>query len=125
MEHLLMVVDAATSHTTVSPLRTSSAYSPKTIKQNKTKMKAKKGFKLRNVCNENIIVADGIENIDFSRIISMNETAAYLWKNIQEQEFDADQLVNLLLDEYEVSEDTARTDVDQLIVKWKEAGIIE
>ncbi len=88
-------------------------------------MKAKKGFKLRNVCNENIIVADGIENIDFSRIISMNETAAYLWKNIQEQEFDADQLVNLLLDEYEVSEDTARTDVDQLIVKWKEAGIIE
>ncbi len=88
-------------------------------------MKAKKGFKLRNVCGENIIVADGIENIDFSRIISMNESAAYLWTNIQEQEFDADKLVSLLLDEYDIDEATARTDVEQLIGKWREAGIIE
>ena len=88
-------------------------------------MKAKKGFKLRNVCNENIIVADGIENIDFSRIISMNESAAYLWRNIQAQEFNADRLVSLRLEEYAVTEAKARADVDQLIVKWKEAGIIE
>ena len=88
-------------------------------------MKTKKGFRLRNVCGENIIVADGIENIDFSRIISMNESAAYLWKNIQEKEFDADMLVGLLLDEYDTDEATARTDVEQLIGKWKEAGIIE
>lgn len=88
-------------------------------------MKAKKGFRLRNVCGENIIVADGIENIDFSRIISMNESAAYLWSNIQEQEFDADKLVSLLLDEYDTDETTARADVEQLIVKWKEASIIE
>ena len=88
-------------------------------------MKAKKGFKLRNVCGENIIVADGIENIDFSRIISMNESAAYLWTNIQEQQFDADKLVRLLLDEYDTDEATARADVEQLIGKWKEAGIIE
>lgn len=88
-------------------------------------MKTKKGFKLRNVCGENIIVADGIENIDFSRIISMNESAAYLWSNIQGQEFDADKLVSLLLDEYDTDEATARADVMQLIDKWKEAGIIE
>ena len=88
-------------------------------------MKAKKGFKLRNVCGENIIVADGIENIDFSRIISMNESAAYLWTNIQEKDFDADTLVGLLLEEYDTDEQTARNDVEQLIGKWKEAGIIE
>ena len=89
-------------------------------------MKAKKGFRLRNVCGENIIVADGIENIDFSRIISMNDSAAYLWSNIQdEEEFDIDQLVDIQLDEYDIDEATARADVEQLIVKWKEAGIIE
>ena len=43
-------------------------------------MKAKKGFKLRDVCGEKIIVAEGKENIDFSNIISMNESAAYLWE---------------------------------------------
>ena len=46
-------------------------------------MKTKKGFVLRNVCGENIIVAEGKENIDFTKIISMNETAAYLWKNVE------------------------------------------
>lgn len=88
-------------------------------------MKTKKGFRLRNVCGENIIVAEGIENIDFSRIISMNETSAYLWQNIQDKEFDADTLVKLLLTEYEVDEATARKDAEGLITKWFEAGIVE
>ena len=49
-------------------------------------MKAKQGFKLRNICGEYIIVAEGESNIDFSNIISMNETSAYLWENIQGKE---------------------------------------
>ena len=46
-------------------------------------MRAKKGFNLRTVVGEQIIVAEGKENIDFSTIISMNESSAYLWRNIQ------------------------------------------
>ena len=88
-------------------------------------MKTKKGFKLRTVCGENIVVAEGIENIDFSRIISMNESSAYLWNNVQGKEFDADTLVKLILDEYETDEATARRDIDQLLQKWLEAGIVE
>ena len=89
-------------------------------------MKTKKGFKLRDVCGEKVIVGEGIENIDFSRIISMNESAAYLWENVQEGgDFTADTLVKLLLDEYDTDEATARADVEQLIAKWHEAGIIE
>lgn len=41
-------------------------------------MKKKSGFVLRQVCGENIIVAEGKENIDFSSIIAMNESSAYL-----------------------------------------------
>ncbi|MBQ9668697.1 MAG: PqqD family protein [Prevotella sp.] len=88
-------------------------------------MKTKKGFNLRTVCGENIVVADGIENIDFSRIISMNESAAYLWNKVKDKEFTADTLAGLLLDEYEVSEATARADAEALIGKWLDAGIIE
>lgn len=88
-------------------------------------MKTKKGFNLRTICGENIIVGEGIENIDFSRIISMNESAAYLWSHIKDTDFDEDTLVKLLLDEYEVDEATARADVHTLIQKWLEAGIIE
>ena len=88
-------------------------------------MKTKKGFNLREVCGEFIIVAEGIENIDFSRIISMNESSAYLWKNIQGTSFDTNTLVDLLLKEYEVDEATARSDAKALVEKWLEAGIIE
>ena len=88
-------------------------------------MKTKKGFHLRTICGENIIVAEGIENIDFSRIISMNESAAYLWKQICHNDFTVDNLVQLLLDEYEVDESTARYDATQIMEQWLQAGIIE
>lgn len=88
-------------------------------------MKAKQGFRLRTICGENIIVAEGIQNIDFSRIISMNESAAFLWTKIQDKEFTVDTLTNFLLEEYEVDEATARRDAETLVEKWLEAGIIE
>ena len=88
-------------------------------------MRTKKGFKLRTVCGEHIIVAEGIENIDFSRIISLNESAAYLWNHVMGEEFTVDTLTDLLLQEYEVDEATARADAETLVQKWQEAGIIE
>ena len=88
-------------------------------------MKTKKGFHLRTICGENIIVAEGIENIDFSRIISMNESSAYLWSKVEGQDFTEDDLTSLLVKEYEVDETTAQKDVESLIGKWKEADIIE
>lgn len=88
-------------------------------------MKAKPGFNLRVVCGENIIVAEGEENIDFSNIISMNESSAYLWQNIQGKEFTHEDLVGLLTREYEVDEATALKDVKALTELWLQAGIIE
>lgn len=88
-------------------------------------MKAKPGFNLRVVCGENIIVAEGEENIDFSNIISMNESSAYLWKNIQGKDFTHADLVKLLTDEYEVDEATALHDVKVLTDLWQQAGIID
>ena len=89
-------------------------------------MRAKKGFKLRNICGENIIVAEGKENIDFTNIISMNETSAFLWKQIEQKDnFDAETLTELLLDNYDVDKETALNDASELIKQWLEAEIIE
>lgn len=88
-------------------------------------MKAKEGFNLRTVCGEQIIVAEGKENIDFSNIISMNETSAYLWEAIKDKEFSLEDLVELLLEQYEVDKDIASKDVAALVKQWKDAGIID
>ena len=89
-------------------------------------MKAKKGFELQNVCGEYIIVPAGIENVDFSRIISLNPTAAFLWEKVSSlEEFTIETLVEALLEEYEVEEAVAREDCALIIECWAEMELIE
>lgn len=88
-------------------------------------MRIKKGFVLRNICGENVIVAEGKENIDFSKIISMNETAAFLWEKVAGIDFDAERLAALLCEEYDVDGLTAQKDASALLHSWTEAGIVE
>ncbi len=88
-------------------------------------MNTKTGFRIREVCGEKIIVAEGKENIDFSNIISMNDSAAYLWNSVEGKEFTIDTIVKLLLDIYDVDEETAKADSLAIIRQWKDAGIIE
>ena len=89
-------------------------------------MKIKKGFHLQNVCGEHLIIPAGEENIDFSHIISLNPTAAYLWEKIAEKvEFTIEDMVQLLLDEYEVEEDVALEDCKLIAERWAEMGLID
>jgi len=88
-------------------------------------MKIKKGFELRNVCGENIIIAHGVENIDFTKVITLNESAAFLWKEVAEKDFTEEDMIQLLLDEYEVEEPQAQEDVKQLVASWLKAGLVE
>lgn len=86
-------------------------------------MKTKQGFRLRTICGENVIVAEGIENIDFSKIISMNESAAYLWKKVEGKAFTTADLAHWLCEEYDVEETTAKADAQTVAQQWIDAGI--
>jgi translation initiation factor 6 (eIF-6) len=88
-------------------------------------MKQKTGFVLRNICGENIIVAEGKENMNFSNIISMNESSALLWQKLENKEFTIEDMANVLMEEYEVAQETALADSTLLAQQWKNAGIIE
>ena len=89
-------------------------------------MKIKKGLEIQNVCGEHIIVATGIENVDFSQIISLNETAADLWKGVAGMDsFGIDDMVKILLDEYDVEEEVAREDCVIIAERWREMGLLE
>ena len=43
-------------------------------------MRIKNDFVLREVCGENVIMGEGFKAIDFRKILSLNESAAWLWK---------------------------------------------
>ena len=89
-------------------------------------MKAKTGFVLRDICGEKIMVAEGKENIDYTNVISMNETSAFLWENVCGKEFTIDDLVKLLLEEYDnPNAEEVRSHVTTLVETWISAGIVE
>ena len=87
-------------------------------------MKIKNGFELRDVCGENVIVSYGEENIDFSKVISLNESAAYLWRAVEGKEFNAQMMADALRQEYEVDEETALNDITRMLKEWKEIGLV-
>lgn len=89
-------------------------------------MKQKEGFVLRTVCGEHVIVGEGLGTIDFGKLISLNETAAWLWKKAGEiGDFSIDKLVGALCEEYEVTPEQAREDVEKIVRQWLELKIVE
>ncbi|MBE6233337.1 MAG: PqqD family protein [Bacteroidales bacterium] len=88
-------------------------------------MKLKEGFVLREMCGENIVAAEGLQNINFNKLISLNETAAFLWKKVEGIEFTAETLAQFLVEEYGIDMELAMKDSYTLCGAWAEAGIAE
>ena len=88
-------------------------------------MRTKEGFILREMCGENIITGEGLEHINFNKLISLNSTAAFLWKNLEGKEFTEKEMAQLLIDEYGIDMELAMKDSTNLCNVWKEAGIAE
>ena len=86
-------------------------------------MKIKEGYVLREVAGNNIVVNVG-GSVDFNGMITLNETGALLWRTL-EQNADEKTLVQALLEEYDIDEQTALTDVKRFINKLKDAEIVE
>lgn len=77
-------------------------------------MKIKKGFVLRVVGGENVVVPVGAMSKTFHGMINLNETGAFMWKFFSE-EHTLEEGVAALLSEYEVEEDRARADVQKFM----------
>ena len=89
-------------------------------------MQLKKGFVLRNVCGENVITGEGLDAIDFGRLVCLNETATWLWRRAEEQGiFTVDSLADALCEEYDVDADQARQDVSAMLAEWQNIGVVE
>ena len=89
-------------------------------------MKIKDGFKLRQVCGENVIMAEGLSTVDFGKLVSLNGTAAFLWKEATNQgEFSPESLSEALCNEYEVDAQKALADTQAMVERWISEGLVE
>ena len=88
-------------------------------------MRIKEGFVLRTICGQSVVSAEGTKNVNFSKLVSLNDTAAFLFKKFTGEEFTPDQLADALTETYEVDRETALKDAKALCDKWLEIGIAE
>lgn len=88
-------------------------------------MRIKKGFIMRQLLGEKIVYGEGLEQIDFNKIVSLNTSAAYIWEHISNREFDLETIVDLLLDRYDIERSVALQDARRLLDDWISIGLIE
>lgn len=87
-------------------------------------MKIKPEFMLHQIGEEYIVMHDGSTNVDFSRIINLNRTAAYLWQRFRDADFDAAALTAALTERYDVTLEQARRDAEAFIQSLQRCGIL-
>ncbi len=81
---------------------------------------------LREICGDKAVVAEGLHVVDFRKMVTMNDTAVWLWEKCSEfGDFTAEQLAEALCDAYEVEPSKAKADVERILATWQEIGLIE
>lgn len=83
----------------------------------------KPDFLVHDIAGEQILIGGG-EQINFSKMLMLNETSAFLINELKKQPATDEELAQRLADEYEVSAEEARKDVQELLQQLAEQGVI-
>ena len=87
-------------------------------------MKIKDGFVLHSVGDENVVVAIGKMTKKFRGMIRLNSTGAFIFRQL-EKETDEKKIVDALISEYGIDEQTAVTAATTFVSQLKDAGVLD
>lgn len=97
---------------------------PEFIREEAKNMKIKEGFVLRDVMDEYIVMPTGDNIAKFDGAVVLNEVSAFIYK-LLEAPMCRDDLLTAILNEFDVDEATAAADLDSLLDKLADMGILE
>ena len=87
-------------------------------------MKIKSGFIVRKIADQYMAVPVGERSQELHGMIGLNETGAFLWKLLEEDQTE-ENLVSALTLDYEVTKDQAKTSVQTFLNRLKDEGVLE
>ena len=87
-------------------------------------MKIKEGFVVREIAGETVVVALGKASKIFNGLIRLNGTAKIIWQKLASG-CEREEIIEAILEEYEIDRETVEKDVDGFIEKLKGAKILE
>ena len=77
-------------------------------------MKLKKQFVLREIVGEAVLLPIGESAARFNGLLTVSELGKFIWENIESAK-DKEELLQRILDEYEVDRDVAKADLDEFL----------
>ena len=87
-------------------------------------MRIAKEFILREIAGECVLVPTGATTQEFNGLITMSDTARFIWEHIEQAE-SLEDMIEMILEEYEIDEETARKDAVGFISQLLQAGFVE
>lgn len=88
-------------------------------------MRIKSNFKIRSIASENILINQGTNNVDTTKIITLNSSARMLFETMQGKDFSNEDAAKALVEKYGITMEKATEDANHWIEKLKSCGIIE
>lgn len=88
-------------------------------------MKLRADLVLRTIGSDHMIVDPGQDMVDLSTVYTLNDSAAWLWEQLQGTAFSQATVVDLLCEEYDVTAEQAHIDAQILIQDFEQQGLLE
>lgn len=72
---------------------------------------------LRNIAGEALLVRQGADGVDLTRVVALNASGAFLYNSFKNKTFTTTDLADALVDEFGIDADTAAKDAAEWIKK--------
>lgn len=86
-------------------------------------MKIKEGFLIRKVASQYVVMPCN-NDINFNGMISLNESGAFLF-NLLKENITKDDLLQAMLNEYDVSKEVALNDIEKFIKVLQDNNLLD
>ncbi|WP_294614796.1 PqqD family protein [uncultured Bacteroides sp.] len=87
-------------------------------------MKIKENYRVREIAGENLIVEQGKSQADMTKVISLNNTAVLLWRELQGSDFSLEDVAHILMNHYSIPKEQALIDAQKWVDALSGCGII-
>ena len=87
-------------------------------------MRIKGEYVLREIAGEYILVPIGNTAIEMNGMITLNEVGVFIWEKLKSK-CTIEELLEAILDEFEIDEERARKDLNEFLQQLNEAHLIQ
>lgn len=87
-------------------------------------MRINPNIKIRDMVSEHIVVMPGAVQTDMTRVIALNDSALLLYNALSGRDFELEDAVRVLTEEYDVAPDVARRDAETLLADMRKNNLL-